>query len=227
MDWQNKLPDMHRSGAEAQWHSIPKEQWNKYQIFADKHGEWATPGNLITAVGAMATVAGLVLINNDNPSIKMAGVTSICLGRYMDILDGKIAAKTDTMSPFGERLDATTDTVLMVGALATLLSNGILPMSEGLALAGLTVIKSTASVIAEHRKNEIHVSRAGKLGVFAAWGGIGLHTIGALANSYHVEGLGHGSHLAGTILNVTGIALQAIAAKDYIRSAFGGSRPQA
>lgn len=221
------LPDMHRSGAEAQWHSIPKEQWNKYQIFADKHGEWATPGNLVTAMGAVATASGLALLNNDNPSIKLAGVAGIGVGRYMDILDGKIAAKTGTMSPLGERVDATTDTVLMVGALATLLSNGILPVREGLALAGLTVIKSTASVVAEHRKNEIHVSRAGKLGVFAAWSGIGLHAIGSLANSYNAEGLGHESHLAGTFLNIAGIALQAVAATDYIRSAIGRSNPQA
>lgn len=222
-----KLPDMHRSGAEAQWHTVPEEQWNKYQIFANKHGEWATPGNLVTALGAAATTAGLVLISNDKPSLKLVGVAGIGLGRYMDILDGKIAAKTGTMGPFGEKLDATTDTVLMVGALATLLSNGILPVREGLALAGLTVIKSTASVVAEHRQNEIHVSRAGKLGAFAAWSGIGLHAIGALANSYNADAFGHGSHLAGTVLNVAGIALQAVAANDYIRSAIGRNKTQA
>lgn len=219
-----KLPDMHRSGAEAQWHSIPNEQWNKYQIFADKHGEWATPGNLVTVLGAAATTAGLALIINDKPAFKLAGVAGISLGRYMDILDGKIAAKTGTISPFGEKLDATTDTVLMVGALATLLSNGILPVREGIALAGLTLIKSTASIVAEHCQNEIHVSRAGKLGAFAAWGGIGLHAIGALANSYNAEALRHGSHLAGTVLNVAGIVLQTVAANDYIRSALGRNK---
>lgn len=215
-----KLPDMHQSNSEAQWHSVPQADWNKYQIFADKHGEWATPSNLISVIGAVSTTAGLLLMGSDSTTKGLAGVTAIGFGRCMDIMDGYVAARTHTKSPTGEKVDAGVDTALMVGALAILMNNGIFPEAQGILTASVTAAKMTFTGIAKHNKNEIHASRAGKLGSFGLWGAVGSYSVAKIANIMSYPGIDHSFHITGNIILGTGLVLSAIAANDYRNSAW-------
>ena len=219
-----KLPDMHRIETEAEWHSVPVSEWNNYQKFADKHGEWATPANLISAIGAVSTVSGLVLIGNSNNTSVITGVAAIGFGRAMDIMDGYVAAKTGTKSPTGEKVDAGVDTALMVGALAILMKNGTFPEAQGIATAAITATKMVFTGIAQMRNNETHVSRAGKLGVFGLWGGIGSYAIEKMSNVLEYPSAGNLFHSIGNVTLGAGLVLSAIAANDYRKNAYPKTR---
>lgn len=215
---------MHRSEEEAEWHSIPTSEWNKFQIFADKHGEWATPANLISGIGAVLTVSGLILLGSNNSSNAVAGVAAIGFGRAMDVLDGFVAAKTGTKSPTGEKVDAGVDSALMIGALAILMNNDTFPVAQGLATAAVTATKIAFTAIAGRKNNEIHTSRAGKLGVFGLWGGIGSYAVERMSNVLEHPDTAHILHSIGNVTLGAGLLLSAVAANDYRKAAFSNPK---
>lgn len=215
-----KLTDMNRSGDEAEWHSVPPNDWGPAQRFADEHGEWATPANLVTVIGAAATGAGLAMMCSNDPSTNLKGLAAIGFGRLMDIADGKIASWTGTKTPIGEKLDAGVDTALMVGALGVLMLSGILPESQGWATAAVTATKMGFTAIAGYKGNEIHVTRAGKLSVFGLWGGLGAFAYSHIEEKYGHLIASHDYHTIGNIILGASIALSAKAAWDYKNYAF-------
>lgn len=211
---------MHRvDGGIPQWEQIPSELWNEYQIRAAETNGWDTPGNRETLKGAIATFVGLGLLYADTPLTDVLGTAAVGWGRWKDVKDGRRSAETGTMSPLGEKLDASIDNVLMAAAIPVLVKRRLLTPAEGLTSGTLVAAKSIATITAKYLRREIHASRAGKYGAFLQWGGIGMLCVSRIANNLESESLAETSITTGRILIGGGKALSLVAVAGYAKDA--------
>jgi phosphatidylglycerophosphate synthase len=216
---------LHRQTGVPEWETIPREEWNEWQIRADATNGWDTPGNRESAKGIVATALGLACLTNSSVSVQAAGIGLIGYGRYKDITDGRVAHETGTKSPKGEAVDATIDKIATAGAVAVAVTTESVPIPE-LSLIG---IQQGANVIlagiAKRRGREIHPGRGGKVGMFGLWLGFGLHFVGNTLKNGGLEQAGDVMSYAGSVFTYTGVGLGAFSTiKEYIPAAFGRSK---
>lgn len=158
--------DLHHTSGRPDWATVPSAERTNWQRMAARTGGAITPGNIITAVGFILVLIGLVGI------LRHAywwGFALIVLGRLCDILDGLAAEATGTKSPLGEALDVACDkagSILSFGAL--LLAHVISwPVAALLLLPNLSIIAFTR--LAARRHTKLHPARSGKLAMAATW----------------------------------------------------------
>lgn len=161
----NSVP-LHHSASDPGWLHVPAKQRNLWQRLAVRsHGSLA-PGNVISILGGILTIWGLVLVAHH------AWVSSIALmaiGRFSDIFDGLVAERTGTKSPLGAALDATIDKLVIFAALGVAVVMDIVPLWVVTAFAGLNLANMLATLLAVSKGRQPHPSAVGKVAIAAAW----------------------------------------------------------
>ena len=98
------------AGVLGEWRNKSPEEWNVFQRLAETTNGWATPANVVTVLGFVATVYGGVEYARGNHA---KGIAYIAAGRILgDALDGPIARITGTRGEKGAAMDAIGDKVL-------------------------------------------------------------------------------------------------------------------
>lgn len=201
---------LHRSGREPDWQARPRRRWNRWQRTAAGTGGVLTIGNVLTIIGFIAVVAGLVLIAQRQ---YVVGLTLVAAGRLCDLLDGWLADRTGTKSPLGETFDATADKLETAAALIILTAAGIVPWGVSLALFLAQLMISLVAMAAVRRGVRLHPSRLGKLGMASAWlalGGFVLMRIEGKMAGWWLEQIC-------AVLIVVSVVLALYTSADYLR----------
>ena len=170
---------LHRAGRRPDWLEVSREHWNVWQRIAYRSHGVVTIGNVLTAVGFVLVLVGLVVVTQEQ---YWQALWLIAVGRACDILDGWAAHRTRTKSPLGEVLDSTADKLGTGLALLVLAWVGILPVFAILAVAvpqALIVIIAAQRLRAGRR---IQPSRLGKLSMAAAWLAMGMFVYAAASS---------------------------------------------
>lgn len=213
------MPDLHRSGQVADWETVPSAEWNDHQRRAAATNGWDTPGNRLSAGGALLTMSGLALMNRDTPFSSLAGTALIGAGRVLDLRDGKIADQTGTKSPKGKLIDASLDAGLVVLAAVTLKPKGVIPEADAAAMLDVTIQKTVANGIAKARGLDPEVSRSGKYAMFGVWGGVGFRLFERTARNFGQEDLGAKFGKAAGAATDIGLRLSRRSTAGYMRAA--------
>jgi phosphatidylglycerophosphate synthase len=165
----NRGMKLHQSSNVPDWQLVaPAKRTQWQQLAAATHGV-LTPGNLVSLLGVVLVFAGLVLVVSHD---YLPGLTAVLLGRLCDMLDGIVADRTGTKSPFGEGVDASLD---KLGALATLIvlaAEDIVPWPVALIVGAQNVANSVIALIAKLRHVHLHPLTEGKLGTAGQWIGL-------------------------------------------------------
>lgn len=171
--WYRIAMKLHRSEV-ADWNDLSPGQLNAWQRLAVRTNGVVTPGNVISLMGALVVIYGLIVITRHHLT---AGIIIVVAGRLADVLDGMAAEASHTKSPLGETVDATVDKVLIALALIVMLSEQLLPPLVGLVMLLQAGYNSAVSLIAKYRPRPIklHPSRAGKLSAVFEWLSVGLY----------------------------------------------------
>jgi phosphatidylglycerophosphate synthase len=157
---------LHRTTGKPDWAVIKSSDRNPLQKLAAQTSGVITPGNILTLIGLMCVVAGLMLILREKLSF---GLILLAFGRLLDIADGYVADMTGTKSPLGENLDAGFD------KLATLFTVILLPFASitpwwnvvALFLPQLLITGFAFNRMISGRK--LHPVQSGKLSMALLW----------------------------------------------------------
>lgn len=158
--------DLHRSTGKADWVSIDPARYNFWQRTASRTNSIITPGNIITVVGFVLVIIGLVAILKH---YYWLGLVIIAIGRLFDIADGYVAQKTGTKSPLGEGLDATLDKFAGLFVGLALIAARVASWRLVVIILLPHAIISVISIVYNHRHVRLHPSRVGKLSMAAGW----------------------------------------------------------
>jgi phosphatidylglycerophosphate synthase len=162
---------MHELHKRAEWYPVPEAKRTGVQRLAARTQGVITPANGISLVGAVITIIGLTLFYQQRYSI---GLLLVGVGRICDILDGQIARKTHTSSPFGEGLDAGFDKLVVLIACILLVASHVLPWELAVVLLILQSVIAGLALVVRHDGTGIHPTRVGKYAMFGLWMAIGL-----------------------------------------------------
>lgn len=171
---------LHRAET-ADWIAVPAAQRNAWQQVAARTHGIATPGNLVSLIGAALVGYGLWAVWQGDYGL---GAVTIVLGRLADVLDGMVADHTQTKSPVGEGVDAATDKIELGITMAVLFAKGVLPLPVMSLMFLHAMYNSLLAAAASHVGTKLHPSSTGKLGAVFEWGSIGLYLL-APAVQYH------------------------------------------
>ncbi len=168
----------------GQWdHLEPGQKPNRHQqIAAATHG-FASLANLATVSGAALTTKGMFEAYHGR---YVRATVYMGIGRCLDLADGKIAQKTQTLSDKGAALDAGFDKALAAGFLGMAVATGDMPVAEAAAHGLQQARIFRESVVIKNNGGEPNPSIEGKRGMAALWlraGGIVLTH--ALEESHH------------------------------------------
>lgn len=158
---------LHRADRKADWETVPEHKRNLCQKLAAASNGWLTPGNLISVAGGVLTIAGLLQLRDELAS--GGGLLLIAVGRFADVADGYIAAKTGTKSPLGSWLDPAIDKILSVIAVILLWTAALVPPIVLLAIAIQSIFNSIIGIGVARRGLRMHISKEGKLAMAAIW----------------------------------------------------------
>jgi len=161
--WNAWLNSLHTG---AEWYSVPVAKRTAIQRTAARTKGVITPGNLASVVGFLLAVTGLLFLLQDNA---LAGIIGIALGRGCDLLDGFLARRTNTSSPFGEGLDAALDKVTVLLACVVFALTSIVPLAFLLFLFFEQSATAAATLLARRRGYNIHPIKRGKYATFLVW----------------------------------------------------------
>jgi phosphatidylglycerophosphate synthase len=168
------------------------EDRNIWQKMAFRTNGWVSPASAVSVAGMALTLDGLYDFAQGNRAV---GIAKVAAGKFADFFDGKIARATGTASEQGEMVDAGSDTVTVVGALATAFVTEAVPLVPLAAITARNAYTMGATVYAKSRGLEIHATRASKINQFIQWPAIGSFLIassveaGAVQNSFEAAGL--------------------------------------
>lgn len=210
--------NLHRTGAEGQWASIPQEDQNTFQKIASKTAGIITPGNTVSAIGATLVTSGLLDVKRGEST---KGILKIGFGRLADIGDGMAAEATGTKSPLGEAVDVVVDKSETIAALPILVKSGVLPKNAGATILGLNGASTILGTLAKKRGITLHPSKEGKLAMAGQWGAIGFYGLSEIAENSDAPKLSRGLEIAGHISIVATAALGAKAIIGYTQEALG------
>lgn len=196
----------------AEWYNVPTAKRSALQRLAFRTRGLITLANIATCLGGLLTIIGLVLFCARHFTI---GATLIIVGRLCDILDGWLARKTHTSSPFGEGLDAGVDKLVVLLTAIVLLWMHIVPWPLIVLAAMLQAGTALLVLGARHLHILLHPSRVGKYSMFGTWVAVSLYLF-----SYMLAQQGHyvsGVFIAAQVGMVVSLAGYAEACIRYIR----------
>lgn len=157
---------LHRTTGRSDWADIARNRRNAWQKLAASTRGILTPGNILTVLGVVIVVFGLIEILDEH---YWRGFFLLIVGRLLDVVDGWAAEATSTKSPLGELLDASMDkltTVMMIGVLYYI---AIVPRWVLLALVAPHIFIAIIAIVAYVRQKRFHPSVAGKLSMAVLW----------------------------------------------------------
>lgn len=158
--------NLHRIDGQPEWANIPKSKQNIWQRVAVRTNGIVTPGNIVTITGLCVVVFALQQLAIAHYWVAAAALAA---GRMLDIVDGLLADKTGTKSPFGELLDATVDKIGTFLTGVVFVISAIAPLWLILAVL-LPYIATTLIVFYAHfARVRLHPSQVGKIGMAVAW----------------------------------------------------------
>ncbi len=160
---------LHKTEAQADWFYVAPQDRNRWQNAAAASKGILTPGNAITAAGALLVLVGLIQLSEN---VTQGAILLIAFGRFADLADGFIADKTGTKSPLGEAVDASADKLLAFAAVITLLVSGLVPVLILAVIILQNVLNSLISIYGRAKSSTIHPTRSGKLAAAATWAAI-------------------------------------------------------
>ena len=192
---------MHRRplGGGGQWEETLGEL-NPHQKVAAATRGWLTAANVVSVAGAGLTAYGMHQAFNKGNFKR--GTLFMGLGRIGDLIDGGIAAKTETCSDKGAAIDAGLDKILSGAFLFIGAKSGRLPVAEAVSHAAQQVMIFRESYLIKNAGGDPNPGKYGKYGMGALWlraGGVvaaptaeefGYHTTSrALSTASHVASL--------------------------------------
>ena len=158
--------DMHQAGDKPDWAMIPPNKRNFWQQFAADTQGFGTPGNALSVIGFMCVLCGLWIVVTRS---LWEGTILISIGRIADLVDGMIAHRTGTKSPFGRLLDASLDKAGALLSLFIFAAVGVLPIWIAAFIAAQNITNIALSTYAPWRHTLLKPSLAGKLSTAAFW----------------------------------------------------------
>lgn len=159
--------NLHRIEGAAEWTAVPRDKRNVWQRIAARTYGVATIGNAISVLGLASVPFGLWLILSSERY--WIGVAVLAAGRLLDLLDGWLADKTGTKSPFGEKIDASFDKISIAVTVVVLALNHLLGWFILLVLLLPHALVALMAVAAYLRGQIIHPSYLGKMSMAAGW----------------------------------------------------------
>lgn len=150
----------------ADWDKAGNGPRNFWQKIASKSYGTLTPANVVSIVGGLVAIYGLLLIVEGEIT---RGLLLVAVGRLADLVDGLIAEYTHTKSPLGEIVDASMDKLVLAFALIVFIAVELVPWPIILVVAFQNIVNIMISVLARLRNLVIHPSRFGKLATTFSW----------------------------------------------------------
>jgi phosphatidylglycerophosphate synthase len=172
--------DLHRAGKHSDWQNVSEAKRNWWQKQADRTHGLVTPGNIVSAFGALLVAASLVYFLRGSWGW---GLILLFAGRLADVADGIVAACTHTKSPIGEAVDAALDKFTLLGALIVFVVTGIVPILAILLIAIFNGANAAFGLLARARKHSIHPSQLGKITAVFQWLAILVYVLAAVLSS--------------------------------------------
>lgn len=172
--------DLHRVRKKPDWELVPVNEHNVYQRIAAVTKGFVTPGNVITLAGLVMVLTGVSMLTE---GISITALSLIGIGRFVDLVDGYIANKTETKSQVGEAFDSMADKVTAFAVLVVFVLSGILLIWQAGILLLLQIINSIITVKVKVDGKTIHSSRSGKQATFLLWLTVGIFAVAALLPS--------------------------------------------
>jgi phosphatidylglycerophosphate synthase len=203
------------------WDDIPASKFTHLQNIAKKTRGIVTPGNVITLVGSIIVIDGLADFAAGNT---WAGTFKVGIGRFSDILDGIVAAKTHTKSRVGRDLDPTADILQLIVGSILLGHAKVLPISL-LIVIGLTkTFGVIGSLAARARHVRLDPTAGGKIGTLFLWSGIGFFMLRSVLMHRVPSFADNAFGLLGWICALIGIGLSIPASYEYMSFGFGSTK---
>ncbi|MSR68876.1 MAG: CDP-diacylglycerol--glycerol-3-phosphate 3-phosphatidyltransferase [Phycisphaerales bacterium] len=112
-----------------------------------------TVGRLLLAVVFFVVISGVAGTPGEDPSRAWLAVWIFIVAAVTDILDGYLARRWDTVSPFGRVLDPVVDKVLVIGGLVFLVAppfaqnSGVMPWMVVIVIAREVLVTSVRAMI--------------------------------------------------------------------------------
>jgi phosphatidylglycerophosphate synthase len=157
---------LHRAARKPEWTRISQRRRNLWQQLAASTKGVVTWGNLLTFVGFVLVVVGLVALIQQRYWL---GTWILFVSRLCDIADGWAAELTGTKSPLGEALDAGFDKISVLLTVIVLLACSIIPVWVVLALVLPHLVIAIISAMAIRRGRRLHPSGSGKISMTLGW----------------------------------------------------------
>lgn len=201
------LRELHRR---ADWYSLSDKERTPVQRLAARSYGLITPANGISMLGLVLTITGLALFYSRQYII---GLSFVGAGRICDIIDGHVARKTRTSSPFGEGLDAAFDKIMVVAACTVLMWLGVLPVVVGVAVLVLQLTVAGLALAVRHDGRGLHPVRIGKYAMFGLWLVIGLFM---LAHILPTNGWSQIAWIVAFISSLAVLMAEAQALREYV-----------
>lgn len=202
--------NLHRSSGKPGWLEVAPGSRNLWQRTAARSNGYITPPNAATIVGFGLVLVGIIFLLDRQYII--AGILLLA-GRFFDLVDGWLAEKTGTKSPFGEALDATVDKIATFLVLFTLPFTGVVPLWALLLIILPQIATSYVVLGARQRQKYTHPNLYGKLGIALAWIAIGGFVFLAGSEVKYDSLL----HIASGLLAVVSSLFSVIALQGYLK----------
>lgn len=158
--------NLHRSEKIPDWKKEEVVDKNLFQGIAEATGGVLTPGNIASGTGLYLVYQGAKDLKNQKI---LSGTLKIGLGRSMDFIDGMIADKTQTKSPLGEAVDATSDKLGVAILFPVLYRNNLVSKTKLNTVLAQNVLNTGFTLKAKKSNKEIHASKYGKLATASQW----------------------------------------------------------
>jgi phosphatidylglycerophosphate synthase len=158
--------NLHRHSGTPEWENTSAGDRNYWQKLAHKTNGLLTPPNIATIIGFIIVLFGLVFLLERH---YVAAAVAIAIGRFFDVIDGWIAERTGTKSPFGEGLDAVADKVSAFLILPALIVSHAAPAWAVIAILLPQIVTFILIYFRRKQNHHTHASRAGKYGVALSW----------------------------------------------------------
>ena len=161
--------NLHRTLGTPEWETVEAASYNRFQKVAAATRGVVSPANIITVIGLIVVIFGLVAILNHQ---FLLGLGLLIAGRLLDVADGLVAELTKTKSPLGEIFDAAAD---KIGTLFTITVLFVAGISYWWVIVALRVPQAIIPLVIFYKKRKgigVHPTVAGKLSMAFTWVGI-------------------------------------------------------
>jgi phosphatidylglycerophosphate synthase len=217
---------LHRrpSGGGGQWKHQDPDTWNAHQKIANRTKGYVTLANGVSLAGAALTAYGVHKAANQEYA---KATIFMGIGRFCDLMDGKIAEKTGTMSDTGAGVDAGLDKLLAAFALYTFVKSGHISRTEALLHSAQQTAIFAESALIQYGQGEPNPGESGKRGMAALWlrvGGVVLEN--ALSSRDHQAAAAYVG-FASEVASVTALHENQTALNEYHEDRIELFRPAA